>query len=611
MSLSRPLSRGLSRALSRGLARLFGGLVPTLYVDSVSGSDANDGLTAETPLQTLAAAQAATSAGEIIGLARGSYWREQYNIPADNVSISVYGTGAMPVIEGADVVGTWTQPDAGTYPNVWSQSWTRTSATTTGSEMLGLWENGSRPARYASSLADLQTNGGWYSSNLTAQTSTVYIKAASNPNSDGVTREITRRHYGINGHSATLLTTWTGQRLIGPLEIKRCVGHYNALSAGAGYAGRMFLRDGNIHHLVTEAALTEDFLSTEYSPQIAPSVYVAYRATGAGFNPVMKRLLALMPGGLLRVTASNSAFYSHSSVTKEPPSFTLEGCISKGLNFGNASSQKMTVFGGYCEDANQIVIGDAATLAEVSHLLVQDTTATPLAAGNAIFNRGGTATTWTADHVAAHTRKGASLRNVTGGTKPILRNCSISNDSGDGMDGGEFACSESVIAVFGRVLDNVTSSYSGDYNVFYSVGANNPIIHWNATLYSSTTTAFQSFVAASGQDINSVYLKPADQTASNPLAFWLGVSTGANSGPASGDFRINPGARVYDKDNTARIGVFGDGSTPITAAGPQEHWDFNLRAIAAGPPSRYPVLPATLAEMRTYIEDPTAWDFYP
>ena len=51
--------------------------------------------------------------------------------------------------------------------------------------------------------------------------------------------------------------------------------------------------------------------------------------------------------------------------------------------------------------------------------------------------------------------------------------------------------------------------------------------------------------------------------------------------------------------------------TPITAAGPQEHWDFGDRVVASGPPTRYPVPPSSIAEMRAYIEDPDAWDWYP
>jgi hypothetical protein len=609
--LSRTLTRPLSRSLSRPITG-WGGSIADIFVDSVNGSDSNDGLSQSAPLQTLAAAQAITTDGKTIGFARGSYWREQYNISANNVGFVTYGTGAMPVIDGADPAGTWTQPDSVTYPNVWSQSWTRTSATTTASEILGLWENGARPARYATSLADLQTNGGWYASSLTTQTATVYIKAASDPNTDGVAREITRRHYGISGHTTTLGVTRTGQSIVGPLEIKRCVGHYNALSLGSGTAKKMLLRDGNIHHSVTEGSLLEDILAAEYSPNIGPSVFVAYKASGAGFSSTFRRLIIPFSGGSARAGAGSSAFYSHSATTREPEELAIEGCAARGLDFANASSKRLVINGAYCEDPYQIVVAEAAILNRVSHLIVHDTAPTPLAAGNQVFRRLDNASTFEAYHVASNTLKGACIRNVAGGAKPVIDHCAICNTtSGAGLYQGEYAMTNTVIYTNGRPLDLVTNLYTGDFNVFYFIGQSNPILHWNGTLYSSSTTAFSSYVAASGQDQNSVYLKSTDQTSGNQYAFWLGISTGVNSGPASGDYRINPNARVYDKDNTARIGVFGDGITPITEAGPQQHWDFNLRSLVSGPPSRIPVLPSTIADMRTYVENPAAWNFYP
>lgn len=129
-----------------------------------------------------------------------------------------------------------------------------------------------------------------------------------------------------------MLAKQKGQQVIGPIEIKRCVGHYNALSLGAGAARKLYLRDGNIHHLVSESELIEDILATEYSPQIAPSVFVAYKGDGTGFNPVFRRLLALMPGGNARVSGSNSAFYSHAAIAQEVPSVLIEGCIPRSLN---------------------------------------------------------------------------------------------------------------------------------------------------------------------------------------------------------------------------------------------------------------------------------------
>ena len=583
---------------------------PNLFVDSIHGSDANDGLTEATALRSLSAAQTATRANMVLGLARGSYWREQYAFPSDNVSFVVYGAGSMPVIDGADVAGLWTQTDPSSYPGVWAQSWTRVGATTTGNGFLGYWENEVR-SRFATSMADLQANGGWYASSLTAQSSTVSIKAAANPNSDGVVREITRRHYGFNGHSSTLLATRQGQQIIGPVEIKRCVGNYNALSMGEGTARNLLLRDGNIHHMVSQSALVEDLLATEYSPNIAPSVFVAYRGAGAGFSPVMRRLVALMPGGDSRVTGSNSAFYSHSALTQEVSNFTLEGCISRGLNFANASAQKLTIRGSYCEDPYEFHVASGAVLTDISCALVRDTTASANGIGNSVFSKAGTATSFTASHTASYTLKGKAARNVPGGVPPIIRNCTIVTGAAIGMSGGEYDVQFCVFYNGGRPMDAITNLHSADYNVFYFVGQQNPILQWNGMVYSSVTTAFQNYVTASGQDQNSVYLKPADQFSGNANAFWLGLSTGTNSGPADGDFRINPNARVYDRNNSARTGTYGDGVTPITDAGPQQHWDFNLRVAVSGPPSRYPILPNSISEMRAYVEDPSSWNFYP
>lgn len=583
----------------------------TLFVDSVHGSDANDGLTEATALRSLSAAQMLTKPGEVIGLARGSYWREQYSFPASDVSFVVYGSGPIPVVDGADLAGTWVQADPESYSDVWSQNWARASAPTSSSEMLGYWENDVCP-RYATSMADLQTNGGWYASSLTAQTAQIFIKAAANPNSDGIVREITKRQYGFNGHRATLLATRPGQQIIGPVEIKRCVGHYNALSLGEGTARNLLLRDGNIHHMVSEAPLVEDLLATGYSPNIAPSVYAAYRGAGAGFNPVMRRLLALMPGGDFRVTGSNSAFYSHSSIPQEVASFTLEGCISRGLNFASASAQRLTIRGSYCEDPYQSFVSSGAVLTEITHALIRDTTASANGIGNSVFSRAAVSTSFIASHVASYTLKGKAVRSVTGGTLPIIRHCAfVTGGSAIGMSGEEFDVKFSVFYNGGRPMDAITNLHKADYNVFYFVGQKNPILQWNGTVYSAVASAFQSYVNSSGQDQNSVYLNPVDQVSGNAYAFWLGLSTGTDAGPKDGDFRINPNARVYDRYNTERIGVYGDGVTPITQAGPQQHWDFNLRMVAAGPPAAYPVLPRDISEMRLYVDEPLVWNFYP
>lgn len=143
--------------------------------------------------------------------------------------------------------------------------------------------------------------------------------------------------------------------------------------------------------------------------------------------------------------------------------------------------------------------------------------------------------------------------------------------------------------------------------MFVGLDGANLLMEYNSSIYSSLST----FQAASGQDAHSVYVKLSEQVSGNGIALWLGIASGANAGPADGDFRINPAARVYNGAGAMLSGVFSDGVTPITAAGPQEHWNYNLRSVVAGPITRWPILPATIAEMRTYVENPNLWNFYP
>lgn len=613
--ITRPMVRSLTYPLARALTAAGLGVafdpatMSTYYVDSVNGLDANSGLTSALPKQTLAGVPTLT-AGQSVALARGSTWREQFNIAANNVRVGVYGTGAMPILDGADVATTWTQPDAGTYPNVWSRSWTRTSATTTGEEKLGLWIDGVRPRYATNATTDLNASAGWFTTSLTTQTSTVSIYSADDPNSNGKVYEITKRHYGINGHTVTNAAR-TGVTITGKVEIKRCVGHYNALTGPSGSAvSGLLLRDGNIHHLTTEGATTTDCIATEYSPNTtAPSPFVAYRTVGTGFSHTFRRCLSLFPGGTGRL--ASGAFYMHASTPSTTQSLTLEGCASRGSTFVTADSALITVTGGYAEDTIATALGNTSANATYESMLILDLTAAADVNGTRAIRRLSTAYTFTASNVAAYTLKGIVFQNTAGGTKPIITNCALlSGVSGNNFEGGEAAMTYTICIGGGRQLQTATSSYTGDYNVFQQTGQAGCLFNWNGNNYLTVGTALGLFQAASGQDTNSVFLKATDQTTSNANAFWLGVKEGG-TGPAAGDFRINPAAKVYSGAGTAFTGTFADGVTAITLAGPQQHWDFNLRALVAGPPERYPVLPATVAECRTYLESPTTWDFYP
>lgn len=100
----------------------------TYYVDSVNGNDANNGTSLSTAWHSLAKVDSSKfSPGDSVLLRRGSIWREQLNFPSSGAAnapivIDAYGTGDLPLINGADLVppASWTpsgQPAAHIWQN--------------------------------------------------------------------------------------------------------------------------------------------------------------------------------------------------------------------------------------------------------------------------------------------------------------------------------------------------------------------------------------------------------------------------------------------------------------------------------------------------------------
>lgn len=74
-----------------------------IYVDSVGGSNSNDGLSSSTPVQTIANALTKAANGWMIFLKRGCTWTEQVDV-YKSVSFEPYGSsGASPKIDGENI----------------------------------------------------------------------------------------------------------------------------------------------------------------------------------------------------------------------------------------------------------------------------------------------------------------------------------------------------------------------------------------------------------------------------------------------------------------------------------------------------------------------------
>lgn len=97
--------------------------VGDIFYVSNTGSDAADGLTTGTAWQTISKVNGSTfSAGESILFNRDDIWREQLTVPSSGgsgnpITIGAYGTGAKPIINGANIYTGWTNFST----NVWSR----------------------------------------------------------------------------------------------------------------------------------------------------------------------------------------------------------------------------------------------------------------------------------------------------------------------------------------------------------------------------------------------------------------------------------------------------------------------------------------------------------
>lgn len=217
------------------------------FVNSVNGNDGNDGTSALTPFRTIGRLlQETIQPYSIINLARGSHWREQLTIAADNVTIQAYGSGARPLLDCSTIATGFTKTAGQT--NVY-QAGITTNYTPNEPGFVGVWENSIRLV-IATSLANCDsTPGSYYVSSHDAVNITVYIHASGSSNvaTNGKTYEVSNRLSGIY--------SWFANRTI--VEGIACRRNYSkggSIKVGKNSILRdCFITEGNSHNAYMRA----------------------------------------------------------------------------------------------------------------------------------------------------------------------------------------------------------------------------------------------------------------------------------------------------------------------------------------------------------------------
>ena len=162
----------------------------TDYYISSSGDDSYNGTSTSTPWKTIAKINSRTfSPGDFIFLKRGDTWREQLNIPSSGsagnpLTFGAYGTGAKPVINGADIITGWTNSAA----NIW---WVNSPNAVTTRAMVVI---GGVIYTEATSLGAL-TSANKYFIDVAASPDRLYVYSTTDPGTR--TAEISKREYCI------------------------------------------------------------------------------------------------------------------------------------------------------------------------------------------------------------------------------------------------------------------------------------------------------------------------------------------------------------------------------------------------------------------------------
>lgn len=587
-------------------------LRPTLFVDANSGDDGNTGRSAAQALQTLAAAEAAAANGEIIGLARGSFWRESLDVSAlSGITIMAYGTGDAPWITGMDYVpeASWTNVGGGT-PNVYSTS---ISHDANGANRLRVYKivTAFPPAlpqlSQLTAVADLATCNSTPDSFVRVVGSdgspvTVYMHPGSGFGT--IQYQVTTRTLGIYAGDGTTI--------IGPIHTGECIsnnGSLDLVGRSDSDVKQALAQFGSKHALGIGSGQMLDciayYLDAVTAAEPSNTAFVAYVEGGTGLTVLFARCGVQGP-------APGVDFYAHGNPTGFD-SVTLRQCWT--VDTAAYVSSFDVIEGGYYSGVLQapfdkgsisetvIRLGTDAVSASIGpygDVTVEDTVVICTQRASAEAFRMNQTNAISFSHVAL-------VCDISTGT--ALNWFANANSNQD------MTMMHSIVYLGLNCMQLVTGgSYVGDFNVFagyngYAGGGTDAPYFQVPAGFISSLADWQS---ATGQDANSVWLKRADQVRGSADAFWLCVANDESDGPhVDGDFRINPTAKVYNAAGTALYGTFADGTTPITEAGPQNHWDWNARDTASGPPTAFPTPPADEAERLAYIADPASWDFYP
>jgi hypothetical protein len=306
------------------------------WVDSISGSDANTGLSAGAAFQTLTKLRTISlGSGMTVHLKRNSLW---YGVAADgarildystvpNLTFTAYGGGQAPIVDGSAIAAnaSFTLYAGALY----SISWANGLGSATPPLGLRVWENsgnGFRELVAQTSIANAQATTCSSYGVTPANPATVYVHACDDSSviTNGYTYEITVNDFGIQQGDNGVLEG---------IHLRFFGAGYAVSSGDYQYWKDDIFESGQTHSVFVASGTVDHCLFWKTDSAVATSQFVAYTATGAGRKLIVRdsTFIGGDPWNPDSTTLASSAFYAHTGANDQFNSITIDNC--KFLNF--------------------------------------------------------------------------------------------------------------------------------------------------------------------------------------------------------------------------------------------------------------------------------------
>lgn len=479
----------------------------SVYVDSVAGSDANDGLTQATPKATCAAGMTvlASSGRKTIRLKCGSFFREQITLPAGK-RLKNYGAGARPILDPREnAPASWTLTSGQT--KAYQQTLTHELYP---ASVHRLWEDGVRMIRVGSVASCESTAGSFYAPTPSGASNLVYIHPSDDgdPSSNGKTYSYSKRMWGVelgNGCVVDGITTgWNGGN----------DGSIRALARNCTIRNCDAL-DGAKHHVLISEGLCENVNAYDAEPipgsgtQIAFIAYNNFDGQMASVGVTFKKCRV----DYVALTANASlGFYGHggSGVTR----VLFEDCVVKNtaIAFGQISESAIL---SRCVAVDCNVFVNSSALGSKWYIYRCRSLKGPRNVCGKLFLASNNASSVFIRHSEVAYYNSTSLLQNINGVAIDMRYSQFAPDIGSTWNtttidkAGPVRIENSILwsASTTLFLKSDMLSFTGDNNLYYTSG--NPPATWPSWASGGTTGwSFASWKANTGQDANTVIALP-------------------------------------------------------------------------------------------------------